>query len=121
MADISESEVLGKIAELNADEHVDGFIVQLPLPDHISEHRVIEAIDPSKDADGFHPVNIGRMTIGLPSYLPATPYGILELIKRYDIPTAEKGVWLWEKQYCGPTGQYPDVAKRHRRHGNCCP
>ena len=88
--DISESEVLGKIAELNADEHVDGFIVQLPLPDHISEHRVIEAIDPSKDADGFHPVNIGRMTIGLPSYLPATPYGILELIKRYNIPTAGK-------------------------------
>lgn len=88
--DISESEVLGKIAELNADDHVDGFIVQLPLPDHISEHRIIEAIDPSKDADGFHPMNIGRMTIGLPSYLPATPYGILELIKRYDIPTAGK-------------------------------
>jgi methylenetetrahydrofolate dehydrogenase (NADP+)/methenyltetrahydrofolate cyclohydrolase len=89
-ADVSEQEVLEKIAELNANERVDGFIVQLPLPDHISEHRVIEAIDPSKDADGFHPVNIGRMTIGLPSYLPATPYGIVELIKRYKIPTVGK-------------------------------
>ncbi len=89
-ADVSEKEVLEKIEELNADPQVDGFIVQLPLPDHISEHRIIEAIDPSKDADGFHPVNLGRMMIGLPSYLPATPYGIIELIKRYSVPTAGK-------------------------------
>ncbi len=89
-ADISEKEVLEKIEELNADPQVDGFIVQLPLPDHISEHRIIEAIDPSKDADGFHPVNLGRMMIGLPSYLPATPYGIIELIKRYSVPTTGK-------------------------------
>ncbi len=85
---ISESKLLGKIDELNNDREVDGFIVQLPLPDHISENKVIEAIDPSKDADGFHPVNLGRMVIGLPGFLPATPYGIMELIRRYSIPTS---------------------------------
>jgi methylenetetrahydrofolate dehydrogenase (NADP+) / methenyltetrahydrofolate cyclohydrolase len=88
--DISESELLGKIYELNNDPDVDGFIVQLPLPRQISENRVIEAIDPSKDADGFHPVNLGKMMIGLPCYLPATPYGIVELIKRYNIETSGK-------------------------------
>ncbi len=88
--DISEKTLLEKIAELNNDEDVDGFIVQLPLPRHISEHRVIEAIDPGKDADGFHPVNLGRMVIGLPGYLPATPYGIVELLKRYKIETSGK-------------------------------
>jgi len=87
---IKEDFLLQRIRELNEDKDVDGFIVQLPLPDHISEYRVIEAIDPSKDADGFHPVNIGRMMIGLPGYLPATPYGIVELIKRYNIATAGK-------------------------------
>jgi methylenetetrahydrofolate dehydrogenase (NADP+) / methenyltetrahydrofolate cyclohydrolase len=88
--DISESVLLDKIAELNNDPDVDGFIVQLPLPDHISENKVIEAIDPQKDADGFHPVNLGRMVIGLPGYLPATPFGIVELIKRYKIETSGK-------------------------------
>ena len=87
---IKEDFLLNRIMELNEDKDVDGFIVQLPLPDHISEYRVIEAINPSKDADGFHPVNIGRMMIGLPGYLPATPYGIVELIKRYNIATAGK-------------------------------
>jgi len=87
---IKEDFLLQRIMELNEDKDVDGFIVQLPLPDHISEYRVIEAINPSKDADGFHPVNIGRMMIGLPGYLPATPYGIVELIKRYNIATAGK-------------------------------
>jgi len=82
--------LLSKITELNNDKDVDGFIVQLPLPKHISENKVIEAIDPGKDADGFHPVNIGRMVIGLPGYLPATPYGIVELIKRYKIETSGK-------------------------------
>jgi methylenetetrahydrofolate dehydrogenase (NADP+)/methenyltetrahydrofolate cyclohydrolase len=82
--------LLGKIAELNNDKDVDGFIVQLPLPDHISEYKVIESIDPSKDADGFHPVNLGRMVIGLPGFLPATPYGITELIRRYRIETSGK-------------------------------
>jgi methylenetetrahydrofolate dehydrogenase (NADP+) / methenyltetrahydrofolate cyclohydrolase len=88
--EISEKKLLEKIAELNRDKDVDGFIVQLPLPDHISENKVIEAIDPKKDADGFHPVNLGKMMIGLPCYLPATPYGIIELIKRYKIATAGK-------------------------------
>ncbi len=85
---IPEEILIGKIRELNDDEDIDGFIVQLPLPDHISGDRVIEAIDPLKDADGFHPVNIGRMVLGLPGYLPATPYGIMELIKRYQIETS---------------------------------
>ena len=83
-----EDLLLKKIRELNNDDGVDGFIVQLPLPEHISEERVIEAIDPEKDADGFHPVNIGRMVIGAAGFLPATPYGIVELIKRYDISTS---------------------------------
>jgi methylenetetrahydrofolate dehydrogenase (NADP+)/methenyltetrahydrofolate cyclohydrolase len=77
VSDIGENALLAKIFELNNDPNVDGFIVQLPLPGHISENKVIEAIDPKKDADGFHPVNIGRMVIGLPGYLPATPYGSL--------------------------------------------
>ncbi len=88
--DVSETVLLDKIAELNNDSDVDGFIVQLPLPGHISENKVIEAIDPKKDADGFHPVNIGKMVIGLPGYIPATPYGIVELIKRYKIETSGK-------------------------------
>jgi methylenetetrahydrofolate dehydrogenase (NADP+)/methenyltetrahydrofolate cyclohydrolase len=87
---ITESALLGKIAEMNNDDDIDGFIVQLPLPDHISENKVIESIDPSKDADGFHPVNLGRMVIGLPGFLPATPYGIIELFKRYSIETSGK-------------------------------
>jgi methylenetetrahydrofolate dehydrogenase (NADP+)/methenyltetrahydrofolate cyclohydrolase len=85
---VAEEFLLGKIKELNEDSDVDGFIVQLPLPAHISEYRVIEAIDPAKDSDGFHPVNIGRMMIGSPGFLPATPYGIVELIRRYDIQTS---------------------------------
>lgn len=88
--DIPESVLLGKISELNNDKDIDGFIVQLPLPLHIPESKVIESIDPSKDADGFHPVNLGRMVIGLSGFLPATPYGIVELIKRYRIETAGK-------------------------------
>jgi len=86
--EITETVLLEKITELNDDQDVDGFIVQLPLPSHISENKVIEAIDPQKDADGFHPVNIGKMVIGLPGYLPATPYGIVELIRRYGIETS---------------------------------
>jgi methylenetetrahydrofolate dehydrogenase (NADP+)/methenyltetrahydrofolate cyclohydrolase len=89
-AGISESTLLEKINELNIDDDIDGFIVQLPLPGHISENKVIESIDPTKDADGFHPVNIGKMVIGLPGFLPATPYGIVELIRRYNIQTKGK-------------------------------
>lgn len=88
--DVSETVLLKQITELNEDIDVDGFIVQLPLPDHISENKIIQAIDPAKDADGFHPVNLGKMMIGLDGYLPATPYGIVELISRYNIETAGK-------------------------------
>ncbi len=87
---VSEEELLDKVNELNDDDDIDGFIVQLPLPDHISESKVIEAVNPAKDVDGFHPVNLGKMTIGLPSFVPATPSGIMELIKRYDIETSGK-------------------------------
>lgn len=86
-ADTTEAELLEVVAELNADAAVDGFIVQLPLPKHIDEERVTLAIDPTKDVDGFHPQNLGRMMLGLPGYLPATPNGIVELLKFYDIPT----------------------------------
>jgi methylenetetrahydrofolate dehydrogenase (NADP+)/methenyltetrahydrofolate cyclohydrolase len=82
---VTENKLLEKIAEFNNDEDIDGMIVQVPLPDHISEHKVIETIDPEKDVDGFHPVNIGRMVIGLPSYISATPAGIIELLNRYKI------------------------------------
>jgi len=88
--DVTEDLLLAKINDLNNDTDVDGFIIQLPLPKHISENKIIEAIDPAKDADGFHPVNIGRMVIGLPGYLPATPFGIVELLKRYNIETSGK-------------------------------
>ncbi|KAA6344446.1 Bifunctional protein FolD protein [termite gut metagenome] len=87
---VSEEELLAKVCELNTDADVDGFIVQLPLPKHISEQKVIETIDYRKDVDGFHPINVGRMSIGLPCYISATPNGILELMKRYKIETAGK-------------------------------
>jgi methylenetetrahydrofolate dehydrogenase (NADP+)/methenyltetrahydrofolate cyclohydrolase len=88
--DVTEKELLSKIEELNNDDDLDGFIVQLPLPKHISEQKVIEAINPKKDVDGFHPANVGRMVIGLPSYVSATPFGIVELLKRYKIETNGK-------------------------------
>lgn len=87
---VSEKELLQTIHDLNTDADVDGFIVQLPLPDHINEERVTEAIDPRKDVDGFHPVNIGRMVLGMSCYLPATPFGILTLLERNNIKTAGK-------------------------------
>lgn len=87
---ITEDELIEEIHKLNNDADVDGFIVQLPLPEHISENRVMEAVDPRKDVDGFHPVNVGRMCKGLPAYLSATPFGILEMLKRYNIDTAGK-------------------------------
>ena len=88
--DVTEKELLEAIEGLNRDADVDGFIVQLPLPRHIDEQKVIEAIDYRKDVDGFHPVNVGRMNIGLPCYLSATPKGIIELLRRYNIPTSGK-------------------------------
>ena len=87
---ISEDKLLNKIHHLNVDHDVDGFIVQLPLPDHIDESKVTLAIDPKKDVDGFHPMNVGNMTLGLPAFLPATPNGIIELLKRYDVETEGK-------------------------------
>ena len=88
--DITESELLAQVARLNDDADIDGFIVQLPLPRHIAEQRVIEAIDYRKDVDGFHPINVGRMAIGLPAFVSATPKGILELLRRYEVPTSGK-------------------------------
>lgn len=88
--DITEEQLLAEVDKLNNDESVDGFIVQLPLPKHISEQKVIEAIDYKKDVDGFHPINVGRMAIGLPCYISATPKGILELLRRYNIETSGK-------------------------------
>lgn len=88
--DVTKEKLLEAIETLNRDADVDGFIVQLPLPRHISEQKIIEAIDYRKDVDGFHPINVGRMSIGLPCYLSATPAGIMELIARYDIPTKGK-------------------------------
>ena len=84
---VTEAELLEAIAKLNADDDVDGFIVQLPLPKHIDEQKIIEAIDFKKDVDGFHPINVGRMSIGLPCFLSATPQGIMELLARYNINT----------------------------------
>lgn len=91
-ADISQEELLQIVADLNADPEIDGFIVQLPLPGHINEEKVTLAISPEKDVDGFHPTNFGRMAQGLPCYLPATPAGILEMIRRYNIETEGKEV-----------------------------
>ena len=89
-ADVTEEELLAKVEELNNDADIDGFIVQLPLPKHIDEQKVTEAIDYRKDVDGFHPVNVGRLSIGLPCFLSATPNGIMELLRRYNIDTKGK-------------------------------
>lgn len=86
----TEQELLIKIDELNNNATIDGYIVQLPLPKHIHEHKIMEAISPQKDVDGFHPQNVGRMALNLPTYLPATPYGIIQLLERYKIETAGK-------------------------------
>ena len=89
-ADISEEELLAEVKKINNNSDIDGLIVQLPLPAHIDEMKVTEAINPIKDVDGFHPANIGRMALNLPTYLPATPAGILELLERYKIETSGK-------------------------------
>ena len=89
-SDVTEETLLAEIERLNQDADVDGFIVQLPLPRHINEQRIIEAIDYRKDVDGFHPINVGRLSIGLPCFVSATPNGILQLLKRYNIETAGK-------------------------------
>ncbi len=91
-SDISEAELLKTIGFLNNDDDVDGFIVQLPLPKHMNEEKIIEAINPKKDVDGFHPINVGRMALGMPSYVSATPAGIVELLSRYKIETKGKNI-----------------------------
>lgn len=87
---ITEQELLNKLEELNNDKDIDGYIVQLPLPKHINEHKIIEAVKPSKDVDGFHPINVGRLVLDLPTYISATPYGITQLLERYNIETSGK-------------------------------
>ena len=89
-SDVTEERLLQEIDRLNSDDSVDGFIIQLPLPKHIDEQKVIERIDYRKDVDGFHPINVGRMSIGLPCFVSATPQGIVELLRRYAIPTRGK-------------------------------
>lgn len=91
-AETTEAQLLNKIEELNNNPEIDGFIVQLPLPKHIDEQKVLMAVDPDKDVDGFHPMNVGRLTLDLPTFISATPYGIMELLERYEIPTSGKHV-----------------------------
>jgi len=90
--DISEKELLNDIERLNVDKNIDGFIVQLPLPNHIDEQKVLMAVDPEKDVDGFHPTNVGKMALNLPTFISATPFGILELLERYNVRTSGKHV-----------------------------
>jgi methylenetetrahydrofolate dehydrogenase (NADP+)/methenyltetrahydrofolate cyclohydrolase len=87
---ISENDLLYQIKKLNKNSNIDGYIVQLPLPKHINEEKILLSVDPVKDVDGFHPTNFGRMVLELPSFIPATPYGIIEILKRYDIKTSGK-------------------------------
>ena len=90
--DTTEEDLLNEIAILNVDNDIDGFIVQLPLPKHINEQKVLMAIDPDKDVDGFHPTNVGKMALNLPTFISATPFGILELLDRYNVETSGKHV-----------------------------
>ena len=90
--EISEAVLLSKITELNNNKDIDGFIVQLPLPNHIDEQKILMAVDPNKDVDGFHPTNVGKMALNLPTFISATPFGILELLERYKIETSGKNV-----------------------------
>ncbi|MCC8118940.1 MAG: bifunctional methylenetetrahydrofolate dehydrogenase/methenyltetrahydrofolate cyclohydrolase FolD [Bacteroidales bacterium] len=116
--DVTEEELLDCVAQLNADESIDGFIVQLPLPKHISEQKIIEAIDPKKDVDGFHPENVGRMAIGLPCFVSATPAGILDLLDRYHIDTKGKHcVVLGRSNIVGRP--MAELMMQKRQPGNC--
>jgi methylenetetrahydrofolate dehydrogenase (NADP+)/methenyltetrahydrofolate cyclohydrolase len=90
--EVSEEKLLNEIEKLNTDDQIDGFIVQLPLPKHIDEQKVLMAVNPDKDVDGFHPTNVGKMALNLPTFLPATPFGILELLERYKVETSGKHV-----------------------------
>jgi len=115
---ITESELLELVASLNQDKDLDGFIVQLPLPDHINPEKINEAIDPAKDVDGFHAINLGRMLLNLPGYLPATPAGIIELLRRYNIETEGKNcVILGRSHIVG--SPLSVLMARSARPGNC--
>ncbi len=114
----SESELLKAIHKLNNDEDVDGYIVQLPLPKHIDETNVLLAIDPKKDVDGFHPENVGKMTLNLPTYIPATPQGIVEILRRYNVPTEGKDcVVIGRSQIVGSPMSI--LLSQHNYPGNC--
>ncbi len=117
-ADVTEKELLEAISFINADDEIDGLIVQLPLPDHISEKKIIESIDPKKDVDGFHPLNVGKMALGLPTFLPATPFGILQLLERYKIETEGKNcVVLGRSHIVG--SPISILLSRKAKPGNC--
>ena len=101
-ADVSQAELEALIARLNADPEVDGILVQLPLPDHLNARRILDRIDPAKDVDGFHPVNMGRLALGLPCFVPCTPAGVMELLKRYDLsPAGKKAVVIGRSNIVG--------------------
>ena len=115
---VSEEELLLEIEKLNQDTDIDGFIVQLPLPKHISENKVMEAVAPEKDVDGFHPINVGRMCKGLPAYISATPFGIIEMLKRYNIETEGKHcVVIGRSQIVGLPMSI--LMQRNTNPGNC--
>lgn len=115
---VTEKELLEVIDFINKDDEIDGLIVQLPLPKHISEKKIIESINPAKDVDGFHPLNVGRMALNLPTYLPATPFGILQLIERYKIETeGKKCVVLGRSQIVG--SPISILLSRKAYPGNC--
>ncbi|QQR86488.1 MAG: bifunctional 5,10-methylenetetrahydrofolate dehydrogenase/5,10-methenyltetrahydrofolate cyclohydrolase [Flavobacteriales bacterium] len=117
-ASTTEAELLGLIEQLNMQQDLDGFIVQLPLPGHIDEERVTLAISPTKDVDGFHPENLGRMVLGLPCYLPATPAGIMELLKHYGVPTAGKHAVVIGRSHIVGTPM-SILLSRNTEPGNC--
>lgn len=116
--DVTEKEVLAEVEKLNADPDIDGFIVQLPLPSHISENTIMEAVHPAKDVDGFHPINVGRMCKGLPAYISATPFGILEMLTRANIETSGKHcVVIGRSQIVGLPMSI--LMQRNTNPGNC--
>ena len=115
---ISEAELLEKIDQLNKDTSIDGYIVQLPLPDHINELKITQAIAPHKDVDGFHPENLGKMILDLPGFLPATPYGIVQLLERYQIETTGKHCVVIGRSHIVGSPMSVLMARKHP-HGNC--
>ena len=117
----TEKELLESIDFLNNDPEIDGFIVQLPLPKHINEQHIIDAISPDKDVDGFTAINVGRMVLGEDAFIPATPMGICTLLKRYGIETTGKNCGDWPQQHRGHTRSQSAFAQRIRLHGNPVP